>query len=435
MISLDSLRSIEVVLADPVLTNELDVSASWQELGGVNDPTNQIYAGTFKTNGTTPVTILPTPKIKFTRIIRNISIYNADTADITVTIQIKYLSVAWPIVSVTLAEGSTLTYLSDEGWSVINKDGGLVLGMFPSITSAELLEAISDETGTNLLVFNTNPTLVTPIIDNFTNAQHNHADNIGGGTISHPIDVSGVPTAGNLTEWTDANTIQDSGASVSDFAPSSHVSLTNNPHNTSDANLLISDIVTNNANTLRHGFLPKLSGNASQYLTGVGTYSTIAGSSGPSNYAEVSFSGQTSVNVVHDFGIKPIIQILISSEVAIPYSITHNSDNDFTVTFTTAQTGSIIATAGSPDVPNVATVSTNTVLTSDSNIVIITASDITVTLPSAIGLTGKKIIVNMSEQGVSHVIPNGIETIRGTDGFLMEKNDKLEVVSTGAEWI
>lgn len=48
----------------------------------------------------------------------------------------------------------------------------------------------------------------------------------------------------------------------------------------SDATLSTSDVTTNNASTLKHGFLPKLSGSSSQYLAGDGTWATPAGGGG-----------------------------------------------------------------------------------------------------------------------------------------------------------
>jgi hypothetical protein len=51
-------------------------------------------------------------------------------------------------------------------------------------TSAQLASVISDETGTGSLVFNTNPTIVTPTIASFTNANHNHTNSAGGGTLT-----------------------------------------------------------------------------------------------------------------------------------------------------------------------------------------------------------------------------------------------------------
>jgi len=55
---------------------------------------------------------------------------------------------------------------------------GLTIG-----TSADLAGRISDEEGTGLLVFNDTPTLLTPTIASFTNANHNHEDSAGGGTL------------------------------------------------------------------------------------------------------------------------------------------------------------------------------------------------------------------------------------------------------------
>jgi hypothetical protein len=51
-------------------------------------------------------------------------------------------------------------------------------------TSAQLASVISDETGTGSLVFNTNPTIVTPTIASFANATHNHTNSAGGGTLT-----------------------------------------------------------------------------------------------------------------------------------------------------------------------------------------------------------------------------------------------------------
>lgn len=52
-----------------------------------------------------------------------------------------------------------------------------------AFTSANLASVVSDETGTGLLVFNNSPTIVTPTIASFTNAQHNHGSAAGGGAI------------------------------------------------------------------------------------------------------------------------------------------------------------------------------------------------------------------------------------------------------------
>mgnify|MGYP001579971613 FL=1 len=78
-------------------------------------------------------------------------------------------------------------------------------------------------TTTTNLVFSTSPTLVTPIL--------------------------GTPTSGTLTNCTGYT----------------------------DANLSTSDITTNNSSTTKHGFCPKLSNVATQYLDGSGAFSVPAG--------------------------------------------------------------------------------------------------------------------------------------------------------------
>lgn len=55
-----------------------------------------------------------------------------------------------------------------------------------------------------------------------------------------------------------------------------HIDDLNNPHQTTDANIITSDITTNNATTSKHGFLPKLSNVATEFLNGQGGFTTPA---------------------------------------------------------------------------------------------------------------------------------------------------------------
>ncbi len=68
---------------------------------------------------------------------------------------------------------------------------GTGLGQFASTTSAQLATVISDETGTGILVFGTSPTIVTPTIASFANANHDHSNSAGGGNISSTAVASG----------------------------------------------------------------------------------------------------------------------------------------------------------------------------------------------------------------------------------------------------
>lgn len=72
------------------------------------------------------------------------------------------------------------------------------------LTSDQLRSFVSDETGSGALVFGTAPTLGTPAIADFTNAQHDHQDAADGGTLDAAAITSGtLPVArggtGNTT--------------------------------------------------------------------------------------------------------------------------------------------------------------------------------------------------------------------------------------------
>lgn len=70
-----------------------------------------------------------------------------------------------------------------------------------------------------------------------------------------------------------------------------HIGLTTNPHSTSDANLVTTDVTTNNVSTSKHGFVPKLPNDAAKYFDGIGLYS-VPPSSGEVNTASNVGTGQ-----------------------------------------------------------------------------------------------------------------------------------------------
>lgn len=58
------------------------------------------------------------------------------------------------------------------------------LAVHAATTSAQLLGVLSDETGSGLAVFGTSPTIVTPTVASFVNANHDHTNAAGGGTLN-----------------------------------------------------------------------------------------------------------------------------------------------------------------------------------------------------------------------------------------------------------
>ena len=108
-----------------------------------------------------------------------------------------------------------------------------------------------------------------------------------------------------------------------------------------------------------------------------------------------AFSNQTSVEVTHNFGTYPIVQVILGTgDVMIPYSIIHNTVDRITVTFTISTSGSIICSLGSPQPQAITTVSNNyTALTTD-RIIDVTASGVIITLPTISGIIGHEYVVD-----------------------------------------
>jgi len=61
-----------------------------------------------------------------------------------------------------------------------------------SALSAGISTALSDETGTGVLVFNSSPTIITPTIASFANAGHDHEDAAGGAQLDHGLALTGL---------------------------------------------------------------------------------------------------------------------------------------------------------------------------------------------------------------------------------------------------
>ena len=131
-------------------------------------------------------------------------------------------------------------------------------GVVSSITdSAGIAGVLSDETGSGKVVFDTSPTLVTPVLG------------VASATTVNKLTIT-APATGSTLTIADGKTL-----TVSNDAT---LSGTNTGDQTlSDATLSTSDITTNNVSTSKHGFVPKSPNDATKYLDGTGAYSTPAG--------------------------------------------------------------------------------------------------------------------------------------------------------------
>jgi hypothetical protein len=141
----------------------------------------------------------------------NTSVPDGTTVLITTTQEISSLTIALNGATalyggVTALAAGTATsirfYQPTNSWYQINAERPFAAGVeawLANPTSANLRTAMVDETGTGLLVFNTSPTLVTPILGTVTSG------NISACTSTSMVMVSpilGTPTSGTLTNCT-----------------------------------------------------------------------------------------------------------------------------------------------------------------------------------------------------------------------------------------
>lgn len=169
----------------------------------------------------------------------------------------------------------------------------------------------------------------------------------------------------------------------------------------------------------------------------------VDGASGGSSFTrtEVQFTSQTSISVTHNNGFKPAVTVLNSSGFErTPNDIEHISDNAFTVTFTSAQSGSIVYdSSGIPDggVPedNVTTISNTYTILSTDDLIICQSGTYAVTLPTAVGRSGKKYTVRHTGTGTVTLTGDGAELIDTSNTLpLASSTIAYTVQSDNTQW-
>lgn len=161
----------------------------------------------------------------------------------------------------------------------------------------------------------------------------------------------------------------------------------------------------------------------------------LYGGSNEGFYVSETFTG-ASYNLIHNFGAFPAVQLLDSTNaVVIPLSIVNNTINDLTVTFTTSGTYTVIATIGSPQLPNYVSTAVNITASTSGNIIEVTAAGVTITLPTASAIVvGYEYKIDNSSAGNITVVGQGGETIQGLASQTIPSNSCINVYSNGTNW-
>ena len=157
---------IQVVLAGTVATNQCQCVASWRDVTAT--PTYTPGRSVANTNNTTDVDLVASPAASTQRLIDFITVYNNDTASVTVTVKYDANGTDYILWRGTVLAGERIEYCSDKGWSVVTAGGllkiqqgtvGVALSDFNVVTLASdvvnnnaTLNTIADVTGFSFAV-------------------------------------------------------------------------------------------------------------------------------------------------------------------------------------------------------------------------------------------------------------------------------------------
>jgi len=123
---LDSSLKLEAVLSGAVAANQPEVHVwyvDWNLQGETSPPVPSRTA----LNSSTDVTILAAPVSSPAREVQSLTIYNKDSASVTVTVKTDDSTTERIIQKQTLATTETFCYEKGVGWYVIGSDTGRLL--------------------------------------------------------------------------------------------------------------------------------------------------------------------------------------------------------------------------------------------------------------------------------------------------------------------
>jgi hypothetical protein len=193
----------------------------------------------------------------------------------------------------------------------------------------------------------------------------------------------------------------------------------------------------NNTIVGTHGFAPALSGVNTQFLRGDGAWAAPASVTVPNAYAEESFSYTANVahNINHNFGARPLVQVInTSGEIEIPIKIHHVDTDNVEITVDSTATFDVILTMGSPPLTAYVSTAANYNMLGGDTLIEVTAANKLVMLLTPVGRVGKQVIVKNSSAGLCDV-QTAAGLIEGVADVTIPSMNSYTFASNGVNWI
>ena len=143
-------KSLEIVLAGAVTTNQLVVVSSWADITTTTFTPGETDV---LTNGTTQVTIVAAPGASTQRQVKEILIYNNDTVNATIRVRYNNNTTIRQLINATIGTGECLVYREGSGWMTLDINGKIKYGMGAS----EVINLIYPVGSIYISVVSTNP--------------------------------------------------------------------------------------------------------------------------------------------------------------------------------------------------------------------------------------------------------------------------------------
>ena len=107
--------NLQIVLSGAVTANQLQCMSSWRDRTSTTFVAGRTVVNT---NGTTDVNIVPAPAASTQRIVDFLSVYNADTANATVTIKLDANGTEYILWKDVLSPGDVVRFIDGAGFNV-----------------------------------------------------------------------------------------------------------------------------------------------------------------------------------------------------------------------------------------------------------------------------------------------------------------------------
>lgn len=141
----DTSDKLDIALGGAVAANQVQFTATWSDITSTGFTAGHSDG---QTNGATVVDLVAVPGSSTYRVVRELSIYNKDTANVTVTVRFDNGTTQRELVVALLVPGNSLLWTSENGWQLGNTNAAT------DATPGELRVATDAEmdAGTSVLV-------------------------------------------------------------------------------------------------------------------------------------------------------------------------------------------------------------------------------------------------------------------------------------------